>query len=145
MLQKLIVLGEKTFWTFLEVFLTVLVGADQIGASTAQAAAIAAVSAALTVIANGLPEIELVSDNAFVDAIGRIVRTAAASFIGFLVAAPVLDLSPTGLQAAAVATVPAVISAVKSAGSAKVGSKQTAAALPSQWDVTFNRAPAAQV
>jgi len=134
MLQKLTVLGEKTLWTFVEVFLTALLAADQLGADTAQAAGIAAAAAGLTVIANGLPQIELVSGNPLVDSVGRIIRTGAASFLGFLVAAPVLDLSPTALQAAFVATIPALASALKGAIASRLGNKQTAAALPVSWD-----------
>lgn len=134
MLRNLSVLAEKTFWTFIEVFLTGFLGSGQFGFTTAQAAAIGGVSAAITVVANGLPEISIVTGNSFFDTVGRTIRTAVVSFLGYLVAAPILDLSVDGLKAAAIAAIPAALAGVKSAGSSYVGNKDTAALLPVKVD-----------
>lgn len=138
MLQNLTVLGEKTFWTFVEVFLTTWVGSSQFGLSTAQAAAISGTAAALTVVANGLPEIQLNTGNAFFDSVGRVIRTGVVAFLGYMVAAPVLDLSVDGVKAAAIAAIPAVLSGAKSFGATRIGASTTAAALPARLDIARN-------
>ena len=138
MLQSLTNLFEKTFWTFVEVFLTGWVAADTFGMDTAQAAAIAGVAACLTVVANGLPDVIINTGNAWFDTVGRVIRTGVVGVLGYLVAAPVLDISVDGWKSALIATAPAVLAAVKSAISSHFGNKETAAALPTNLDVNRN-------
>ena len=138
MLQNLTALGEKTFWTFVQVFVTGWAGSQAFGFDTAQAAAIGAVAAAITVVANGLPQIEVVTGNALFDTVGRVIRTGVVSVLGYLVAAPILDLSVEGLKAAAIAAIPAILAAVKGAVGTKIGDPETAATLPANLDVSRN-------
>jgi len=134
MLRSLSVLAEKTFWTFVEVFITSLLAAGSFGADGWTAAGIAAISAALTVIANGLGGVEIITDNAYLDIAFRTIRTWAVSFTGFLIAAPTFELSISAATAAAVAAVPSAISVLKSWTATKIGNKTTAALLPGKVD-----------
>lgn len=138
MLQNLTALGEKTFWTFVQVFLTGWLAADALNFDTGQAAAIAGAAAALTVVANGLPQVEINTGNAFFDVVGRIIRTGVVAALGYLVAAPVLDLSVDGWKTALMAAAPAVLAAIKGAIAAHVGDTDTAAILPASMDVGRN-------
>lgn len=139
MLRSLSVLAEKTVATFLEVFVTTFVAAGQFtNLDTWQSAGVAAVPAGLTVIANGLPQVELVQNNKVVDILFRTVRTYAVAFIGFLIAAPAFELSFDSLESAAIAAIPAGFAVVKGAISGLFGNKDTAAALPGKLDMERN-------
>jgi len=134
MKQKLIELSEKTLGTFVEVFLTAFVGSQAFGMDAAQAAGLAGIAAALTVIADGAMSFDL-SGNGWDDIAMRGGRTAIVSFVGLLVAAPILDLSTEGLKVAALSVIPAVLAVIKSGVAARfVGSDATGALLPLKYD-----------
>ncbi len=134
MKQKLIDLGEKTAATFVEVFLTAFIGSQALGIDSAQAAGLAGVAAALTVVADGAMSFDL-SGNGWDDIAGRGLRTAVVGFVSYLVAAPILDLSTEGLKVAALSVIPAVLAVVKSGLAARfVGVVGTGALLPPKYD-----------
>lgn len=126
---------EKVVATYLEAFVSLLLVGTAIEVSTAQAAAIAAIPAALTVVANGLPVVP-VGLPFWIDLVLRTVRTYVAGFVGFLVAVPVFSLEIGILTAAAVGAIPATLAVAKGALSSKIGSSDTPAALPASRDLS---------
>jgi hypothetical protein len=121
-------LFEKTVTTYLQVFVTGLLAANYLDISVLQAAAVAAVPASLTVIANGLPQpdnLPFAGDLAF-----RTIRTYVVSFVGLMIAVPVFSLSIDAAQAAALGAIPAALAVVKSGLASRVGNVDTAALLP---------------
>jgi hypothetical protein len=116
--NPIITLIEKAASTYVQVFITAWLAADTLGIGTAQAAGLAAIPAALTVIANGLG-LTL-----------RTLRTYAVSVIGFLVALPVFDLEISTLQAALLAGVPAALAVIKGGLASQVGDPESPALLP---------------
>lgn len=132
-MNYLIALIEKTAATYVQAFASALLLGSVIDISTAQAAALAAIPAALTVVANGLPTIQA-GLPFYVDLVLRTARTYVVSFIGFLVALPVFTLDYGVLQAASAAALPAALAVVKGALATKVGDGSTAAALPAKVD-----------
>lgn len=127
-------LAEKVLWTFVQSFLGALALADVLDVSTAQAAAIASIPAALTVLANGLPTVPL-GLTWWLDAIFRTIRTYAVGFIGYVVAVPVFSLDYSIAVAASAAALPAALAVLKAAIAARVGSPASAATLPARLDV----------
>ena len=130
-MSQIAVLIEKVFWTYVQAFLAALTapGVD----NTATAAAVAAIPAALTVVANGLPAVP--GGLPFsVDFVLRVVRTYAVSFIGFLVAVVPFRLDYSIGKSAAIAAIPAAIAVVKCAAASKLGTSNSAATLPESLD-----------
>lgn len=125
---------EKVVATYLEAFVSLLLVGTAIDVSTAEAAAIAAIPAALTVVANGLPVVPI-GLPFWTDLALRIVRTYVAGFVGFLVAVPVFELEIGILTAAAVGALPAVLAVAKGALSSRIGA-ETPAALPAGRDLS---------
>ena len=134
-MKYLITLLEKVISTFLEVFVTGLLAADALGASTAEAAAIAAIPAALTVVANGIPLVPA-GLPFYVDMLFRTVRTYAVAFLGFAAAVPVFSLDYSIAVAASTAALPAALAVAKGLLASKVGKPDTAALLPANVDTT---------
>jgi hypothetical protein len=123
---------EKVVLTYLEAFGALFVTSSTLGISTATAAAVAAIPAALTVVANGIPQVS--GDLPFgVDLVFRTVRTYVVTFIGVLVAVPVFTLTVSSLRSAAIAAIPAALTVVKSVIARKIGA-DTAALLPASLD-----------
>jgi hypothetical protein len=133
--NQILGLIEKVVATYVQALIALLVAAPALDFSlpTVEAAAIAAIPAGLTVIANGLPGIP-VGLPFYVDLGLRAARTFAASFLGFLIAVPVFSLDEAILTGAVVGAIPAVLSVVKSALASRVGTPGTAALLPAGSD-----------
>lgn len=127
-------LAEKVLATWVQVFVTGLLAATALDISTAQAAAIAAIPAALTVVANGLPVVP-VGLPFYVDLVLRTVRTYVVAFLGFLVAVPVFSLDYSIGLAAAAAAGPAALAVLKAGLASKVGNADSAALLPTNLDM----------
>lgn len=135
MVKNLSVLLEKTGATFVEVFLTAWVAADALSLDTAQAAGVAGITAALTVLANGVEQFKVSSSSAWGDIAARTIRTYVAAFLGFLLATPVLELGVSGLQSAALAAIPAGLTVLKGGFSSLVGNVNSGALLPESLDL----------
>jgi hypothetical protein len=131
--NQLIGLFEKAATTYVEAFLAVLAASSTLGVSVLQSAAIASIPAALTVIANGIPQppahLPFYTDMAF-----RTVRTYVVSFVGILVAMPMFDFSMSVLQTAALGALPAAFAVVKGVLAGRVGNRDTSALLPLRYD-----------
>lgn len=126
---------EKTISTFVQVFITVFVASDTIGADTAQAAALAGIAAggsallgALPVVPDGLPF--------YTDLFFRVVRTygVAAGTLFFAANNSNFELSVSAAQAALLAAIPAALTVAKGLVAARFGATNSAALLPSQVD-----------
>lgn len=131
-MKTLIALFEKVVWTYLQAFLTVWT-LGPLDASTGQAAAIASIPAALTVVMNSLPAAP--ADLPFgADVIWRTGRTYVAGFLGFLVAVPVFRLDYSIAVAASAAAMPAALAVAKGLIASKIGSSDSAATLPASMD-----------
>lgn len=132
-MNAVLALLEKAALTFLQVFVTALLAGGSIDVSTAQAAIIGGIAAAITVIANGIPAITPTLPF-WLDLLLRTVRTYVAAFVAFLLALPVLDLSYSTLAAASAAALPAVLAVVKGAVASRIGEPDSAALLPAKYD-----------
>lgn len=130
----LYVLGEKVISTYVQAFIALLIVGPTINISTAEAAGIAAIPAALTALANGLPVVP-VGLPFYVDLVLRAVRTYVVSFVGFAVAVPVFKLDYSVLAAAAAAAIPSALAIIKAGLAQHVGSSATGALLPASMDV----------
>jgi len=128
-----VVLAEKVATTYVEAFLTILLGGDWLNVSTAEAAAIAALPAALTVIANGTPLVPI-GLPFYVDLGLRAVRTYAVTFVGFAAAVPVFALDYSIAVSASAAGMTAALALVKGALASKIGRSDSAAVLPASLD-----------
>jgi hypothetical protein len=122
---------EKVFWTYVQSLLILVIATDRVTFTTQLA--IAALPAALTVIANGLPA-NLGKVPLALDVVYRVVRSAAVAFIGFLLAAPVFDVTITSAKAAGWAALMAALVTLKSVVASHVGDSETAATLPASVD-----------
>lgn len=133
MKNQLIGLFEKAATTYVEAFLAVLAASSTLGVSVLQSAAIAAIPAALTVIANGIPQppadLPFYTDMAF-----RTIRTYVVSFVGILVAMPMFDFSMSILQTAALGALPAAFAVIKGVLAGQMGNRDTSALLPLRYD-----------
>lgn len=136
--SPVLILLEKVIATYIQAFVTVLIVSDNLDVSAAEAAAIAAIPAALTVIANGLPGVPA-GLPFWVDLVYRTIRTYVVSFIGLLVAAPVFSLDLTTAEAAAIGAIPAALAVIKAGVASKVGDDDSASLLPSS--VTGHNGP----
>ena len=123
---------EKVVLTYLEAFGALFVTSSTLGISTATAAAVAALPAALTVVANGIPQVS-VNLPFGVDLVFRTLRTYVVTFIGVLVAVPVFTLTVSSLRSAAIAAIPAALTVVKGLIARRIGA-DTAALLPASLD-----------
>jgi hypothetical protein len=126
-------LVEKTVTTYIEAFLALLAASSTINISMAQTAAVAAIPAALTVVANGVSSIN-VSLPFYTDILFRTIRTYVVSFLGIIVAAPVFDFSVGALQAAAIGAIPAALAVIKGILAGRIGNGETPAMLPASMD-----------
>lgn len=126
-------LTEKAAATFVQAFLGVLIVGSSMGTSTAQAAAIAALPTALTVVANGLSQINPKLPLA-VDVLYRTVRTYVVSFLGFLLAMPTFHLDYSAAVAASSSALPSAMAVVKGAVASFIGDRSSAALLPAAAD-----------
>lgn len=135
-MNALILLIEKAFWTYIQTLVSLLAvssGPGIITLSTAQAAGIAAIPAALTVIANGMPVVPAGLPFG-VDLLLRAVRTYVVAFVGLLVAVPVFGIDYSAFVAAAAGALPATLAVVKGLVAAHIGRGDSAATLPAKYD-----------
>lgn len=132
-MKALASLAEKVALTYLQALASLLILADQLGATTAQAAAIASIPAALTALVNGLPAVPVGLPWAL-DTLLRTIRTYAVSFVGLLIAAPVFSLDLSLASAAAAGALPAALAVLKAAVASRIGNTATAALLPASLD-----------
>lgn len=129
-LQVIATLAEKVLWTYVQAVIVLLLAGGGLNADGLTTdLAIAALPAALTVLANGIPQAPAGLPFA-VDLLWRVVRSGAAAFIGFLLAVPVFNLDATTLRAAGSAALVAVLVVVKGAIASKLGDPATPATLP---------------
>ena len=129
-LAPLAILGEKVLWTYVQALIALLTLGDTLhtGGLTQQLA-IAALPAALTVLANGLPQ--TLADVTFaIDIAYRIVRSFAVMFVGVLLAVPIFSLEPELLKSAWAAGLVAALAVVKGVIAKKIGASDNAATLP---------------
>ena len=126
----LISLFEKTFWTYVQsVIALVLVGGGLSSGGITTELAVAALPAALTVLANGLPVVP--QGLTFWPDLGlRVMRSVAAAFVGYLLAMPVFGLDVTSLRAAGTASLVAGLVVLKGLIASKVGDVDSPALLP---------------
>lgn len=129
-----VVLIDKVVSTYMQALVGLLLIGGAINASAAEAAAIAAIPAALTVVANGLP-ITIAGLPFWIDLIYRVARTYVAAFVGLLIAVPVFHLDYAILQAAAYGAIPAALAVMKGALASRVGQVGTPALVPARYDV----------
>jgi hypothetical protein len=125
----LAVLAEKVIATYVQALIALLLLDGALDINGAESAAIAAIPAALTVIANGLP---LVPHGLpfYADLAMRVIRTFVAGFLGTLIAMPVFRLDRSALLAAAAGAIPAVLALIKGGLASRVGDTDSAALLP---------------
>lgn len=128
-------MGEKALSTFVQVFLTVLLASNSLGADATQAALLAAMAAggsaltgAIPVVPEGLP---FATDVFF-----RCVRTFCVSFgaIFFATNMNYFDFSVNAAQAAALAAAPTALAVLKGALAKRFGAPESAALLSSRLD-----------
>ncbi len=131
--SPIVVLAEKVLWTYVQAFIMVLVVGDVLNTSTLQAAAIAAIPAAITTAINALPAVPT-GLPFYVDLTLRVIRTYVAAFLGLLVALPTFELSYSVGVAAAAGAIPAALAVLKGGLAAKVGNRSSAALLPAAVD-----------
>lgn len=132
-MNAIALLVEKALWTYVQAFIATLLVGAAMDVSTAQAAAVAAIPAFLTVIANGLPAVPA-GLPFYLDLLLRIIRTYAVSFLGYLVAVPTFTLDFSIAQAAATAGIPAILALLKGAAASRIGDHSTPATLPARLD-----------
>lgn len=122
---------ERVLATYFEALLGLLLASGPLDLSAAQAAAIAAVPAALAVLSANVTALTIPGGLPFyVDMAARAAKTAIQTFLGFLIAAPVFGLDRSLLTAAAAAVLPAVLAVVKAALATRVGDHRSAALRP---------------
>ncbi|MGW1993370.1 hypothetical protein [Embleya sp. NPDC001921] len=134
-------LAERAGWTFLQVFLGGLITANSLDLSVAQAAALAAVPAGLSVLLNA---VRGWSDNRaldqtlrtgtawFVDLLQRTAATYALAAGGAWMLSGRYDLST--VQVALYGAIPAALAVIKAAVARRVGDPGSAATLPGSLD-----------
>lgn len=138
---------EKTASTWLQAFIVTLPDSSFFvtpDASVLVAAGVAAVPAAITVILNVVngwtPDLALPTG---VQTVLRVVRTAVASGLGYLVAAPLFSFDPQLWRGAAMVAGTSLLAAVKAELASHVGVADTVGVTrPSPTDVFESLAPA---
>lgn len=128
-------LAERAGSQYLESFLGFLIVADRLDLSTIGVAALAAIPLALSLVKNVLLELSgrsSTAPNLYLDVVERAAVAYVVSLLGIVLAAPALSIGVVG--AAAVAALPAGLAVLKGFAAALVGSKSSAAALPSSLD-----------
>jgi hypothetical protein len=138
-MNTLFLLAEKTIATYLEwlIGLYIADAADKLNTTTPQALALAAIPAALTVIANGLPGVPA-NLPFYVGLLLNAVRTFVAGFLGYMIALPFFTLEKSVLMAAGIACLPAALAVIKAGLASKVGDPTTPNVLPLHREPTTN-------
>lgn len=130
---------EKVLATYVQAFIGFLPAGPVLNLSALELAAVSALPAAITVVANGLP---LVPSGLpfYVDLLLRTLRTYVAAFLGLLVAVPVFQIDVGIAVAAASGALPAALAVLKAALARRIGDAGTAAVLPRHRDVSSQAA-----
>lgn len=139
--QALMQLLEKTFWTWFQAFGVALVGStffDSLDWSVAAAAGVAVIPAAITVLVNAAIGASAPATwPPFAQLVFRVVRTWAATFLGFLAAAQ-WTLELTELRALVTAGIAAAgaafLAALKAEAATHFGNRASTATLPARYD-----------
>lgn len=132
----LLALLERAGWQALEVFLAALLGAGALGADVAQAGILAAIAAAITVLANGVPQLAIPTGLPWaVDVALRVARSFVSAFLAPIAAMAVLPLDMATWQAAALGGAVAGVTVLKSIVATRTGNPDTAATLPARLDM----------
>lgn len=132
--------AERVFWTFVQTFLTYALAQSVLDWTTAQAAAAAGAAAALTVVLGIITDWKLPTTLPMgVLAMVRVLRTWLVSVITMVLS--IGDLSASGWKVALIASVPAVLSAIKVLATERLSGSGTPATLPSQADLLAGSGP----
>lgn len=136
MLQQFTNLAEKVAWTYVQSVLVLMTAGDALNIALDTQLLIAALPAALTVVANGLPA-SLVTEHVplSVDVLYRVLRSGVVAFLGFLLAQPVFSLSLSVGRAAWMAGLMAALVTLKGVVASRLGYHDTAATLPARLDI----------
>jgi hypothetical protein len=126
-------LAEKAASTYVQALIVVILASDTWDIGLWTAAAVAAVPAGLTVIANGLPALPDGLPFA-ADALLRVVRTTVAAVLGVLIAMPVFTLDATTWEAVVAAAGTGALAGFKAILARRVGDPSSAAVLPARLD-----------
>lgn len=128
-MKQLYVLAEKAVWTYLQGLIVLVLAGGTLNTSFTTELAIAALPAALTVIANGLPAVAQGLPFA-VDLALRVARSFAAAFLGFLLSQSAFHLDASVGRAAVLAGATAAVVVVKGAIASRLGQLGTPALAP---------------
>jgi hypothetical protein len=132
-MKTIAVLIEKVVWTYIQTLLILVLAGDSLNIDFTTELAVAALPAALTVLANGLPAVPVGLPLA-VDLVLRVIRSFAATFLGTLLAMPVFTLDMSSGRAAALAGGVSVLVVLKGFVASRLGALNTAATLPASLD-----------
>lgn len=138
-LKSFYLLCEKVLWTYLQSIVMLLTVGGTLNINFTTELAIAALPAALTVVANGLPQ-TLGAIPYLLDLVYRVARTFVVTFIGFILAPAVFHLDSSIGRAAALAAGAAALAVVKGALAKAIGSPNDASTLAGP--VVANAVPA---
>lgn len=136
-MKTVYLLAEKVIWTYIQALIVLLTAGNGLTISFSTTLAIAALPAAFTVLANGIPQVSAGLPFA-VDLTFRVLRTGAVAFLGYLTAIPVFSLDYSVLYAASLAAATAVLAVVKGAAADRLGQLGTAALMPASMEPTAN-------
>lgn len=144
MKQLLVPITEKVLSQFVQAFVVALFGGMAFGWNALQCAALAGVSAVITLALNTVNSAVIPQGMPFyTDLTLRVARSGASAFLAFMVMAPVLDVQSGDFWKAALgAGAVGAVAALKAQGARQVGDPQTAALLPA-WGATVAPEPMA--
>lgn len=130
-------LVERSGWQAVQVALgAVLLGLSSgaLDYEAGQVAILAGIAAGLTVLANGIPSLDLATSNPTAALVLRAVRSFVSAFLAPIVGLAVLPTDVGTWQAAALGAVVAALAVIKGAIAEHVGA-QTPATLPASLDL----------
>lgn len=132
MKQLLAPIVEKVLSQFVQAFVVALFGGMAFGWDALQCAALAGVSAVITLALNSVNSAVIpVGMPFYTDLTLRVARSGASAFLAFMVMAPVLDVESGDFWKAALgAGAVGAVAALKAQGARQVGDPQSAALLP---------------
>lgn len=136
MKQLVVPIVEKVLSQFVQAFVVALFGGMAFGWTAIQCAALAGVSAVITLALNSVNSAVIpVGMPFYTDLTLRVLRSGASAFLAFMVMAPVLDVQSGDFWKAALgAGAVGAVSALKAQGARQVGDPETAALLPATLD-----------
>ena len=127
---------EKVGWTFAQAFLVALLGMNELGWTSTEAAIAAGVTAVLTLAMASVQGAAIPVGLPFYTDLGlRIARSAAAAFLAYLLVEPGAVLAGETWQGALGAAGMAILVALKGGAARFIGNPTSAATLPRGRDV----------